>query len=286
MEQRNEIIVVRQLPVIEERLQTIKADVTRRVNEAMSLVVSEDTVKEVKKVRAELNAEYKAFEERRKAVKAAVMAPYDKFEEVYDDCISSVFDKGDKDLKAKIGEVEAGLKKKREQEVSEYFTEYMKSRNMGLEEFINFGHANIRITLSASMKSMKEQAKAFVDRVCDDLTLIDTQEHKDEILYEYKRTLNVAGAITMVTKRHKDIEAAKAREAERIAREQAAREAAAKVAAVAEVLPPPVVAPPVVAQPAVKQSEPILTLNFTVRGTKTKLRELKAFLEKGGYDFK
>lgn len=276
MEQKNEIIVVRQLPVIEEQLQTIKAEVTRRVNEAMSLVVSENTVKEVKKVRAELNAQYKEFEERRKTVKTAVMAPYEQFEQVYKDCVSNVYAKGDADLKAKIGEVEAGLKKKREQEVSDYFTEYMKSRNMGLDEFINFGHANIRVTLSASMKSMKEQAKAFVDRVCDDLTLIDTQEHKDEILYEYKRTLNVAGAITAVTNRYKAIEAAKAREAERIAREQAAQEAAAKVAAVAEELAPPVV----------KQSEPILTLNFTVRGTRTKLRELKAFLEKGGYDFK
>lgn len=276
MEQRNEIIVVRQLPVIEEQLQTIKADVTRRVSEAMSLVVSEETVRDIKKIRAELNAEFKAFEARRKAVKNAVMAPYMQFESVYADCISDVFKKGDADLKAKIDGVETALKKEKEKEVYGYFVEYMESKNMGLGEFITFGHANIHVTMTASMKSLKEQAKTFVDRICDDLALIDTQEHKDEILYEYKRSLNVSASITAVTNRYKALEAAKAREAERKAREQAAQEAAAKVTAVAEELAPPVV----------KQSEPIYTLNFTVRGTKTKLRELKAFLEKGGYDFK
>ena len=32
-------------------------------------------------------------------------------------------------------------------------------------------------------------------------------------------------------------------------------------------------------------TEEILTLKFTVRGTRTKLKELKQFLESGGYDY-
>ena len=89
--------------------------------------------------------------------------------------------------------------------------------------------------------------------------------------------MNVSGAITAVTNRYKAIEEAKAREEERKAREQARAEAAAKVEAVA---PPTVkpLAPPV-------EEEPILTLRFTVRGTRTKLRELKEYLERNGYDY-
>ena len=34
-----------------------------------------------------------------------------------------------------------------------------------------------------------------------------------------------------------------------------------------------------------EKTEEILTLKFTVRGTKTKLKELKQFLESGGYDY-
>lgn len=270
----NEIIVVKQLPQIEEHLQTIKAEVTARVNDALSLVCTEDTIKSVKAVRADLNKDLKEFEERRKAVKKAIMTPYEAFESVYKDCISDTYKKADIELKAKIDSVENELKAQKTAEVKAYFEEYAKAK---LIDIVTFENANINITLSASMKSLKEQAKSFIDRICDDLSLIDTQEHKDEILYEYKQSLNVSNAITTVANRYKAIEAAKAAEEERKAREQAAAEAAAKVEAVA---PPTVepIAPPV-------EEEPILTLRFTVRGKRSKLRELKEFLERGNYDY-
>lgn len=59
-------------------------------------------------------------------------------------------------------------------------------------DFVTFEQANIGITLSASLKSLKEQAKNFADRISDDLMLIQTQENKAEILVEYKNTLNVS----------------------------------------------------------------------------------------------
>ena len=34
-----------------------------------------------------------------------------------------------------------------------------------------------------------------------------------------------------------------------------------------------------------EKTEETLTLKFTVRGTRTKLKELKQFLESGGYDY-
>lgn len=98
---------------------------------------------------------------------------------------------------------------------------------------MTFEKANINVTLSASMKSLKEQAKVIVDRVCDDLELIETQERKEEILYEYKRCLVVSAAIKLVADRYKAIEEAKARAEERRARAQAMQEAAAKVEEIA-----------------------------------------------------
>ena len=79
----NEIIVVKQLPVIVEQLAQVKETVLQRVQTATSLVCTDETVKEVKKARAELNAEFKAWEEKRKEVKTAVMTPYEKFEADY-----------------------------------------------------------------------------------------------------------------------------------------------------------------------------------------------------------
>lgn len=269
-----ELIRVVQLPEIEEHLQSIKVAVTQKVNDALSLICTEDTVKSVKAVRADLNKDLKDFEERRKAVKKAIMSPYEQFEAVYKECISDTYKKADAELKAKIDSVENELKEQKTAEVKRYFDEYLQSKGI---DFVTFENAHINVTLSASMKSLKEQAKTFIDRICDDLCLIDTQERKDEILYEYKQSLNVSNAITTVANRYKAIEEAKAREEERKAREQAEAEAAAKVEAVA----PPTVEP--IATPI--EIEPILTLKFIVRAKRSKLRELKEYLERNGFDY-
>ena len=274
----NNIIQVKQLPIIVEQLHEVKAEVTAKVEQALSLVCTEDTVKDVKKVRSELNKELKDYEERRKTVKKAIMTPYEQFETVYKDCISDTYKKADTELKSKIDSVENELKEQKKAEVKGYFDEYLTATGI---DFVTFENANINVTLSASMKSLKEQAKAFVDKIVDDLNLINTQEHKDDILYEYKSSLNVSAAITTVTNRYKAIEAAKAREEERKAREQAEAESAAKVEEVVESVVPPTVEP--IAPPV--EEEKTYTLKFTVRGTMPQLKALKEFLNNGGYDY-
>ena len=268
----NEIIVVRQLPEIEEHLQTIKAAVTQKVNDALSLICTEDTVKSVKAVRADLNKDLKDFEERRKAVKKAIMTPYEQFEAVYKECISDTYKKADIELKAKIDSIENELKEQKTAEVKRYFDEYLQSKGI---DFVTFENAHINVTLSASMKSLKEQAKTFIDRICDDLNLIETQEHKEEILHEYKQSLNASGAITTVVNRYKAIEEQKAKEAEKQARAEAEKQAVEKVETVIETLTPP----------TVEAEEKILTVNFKVKGTLTQLKALKEFLNNGGYDY-
>ena len=271
----NEIIEIKQLPVIVEQLQVIKEEVTEKVTAILSLDCTEDTVKEIKKARADLNADLKFWEDKRKEVKNAIMTPYNQFEVVYKDCISDIFKKADVELKGKIDTVENELKERTRAEVEAYFTEYLASKNI---DFVTFENADINVTLSASKKSLKEKAKAFIDRICEDLNLIETQEHKDEILYEYKRFLNVSLAITTVSTRYKAIESEKAREAERKAREEAEKAAAEKVELVVDTLTPPTVEEPI-------EVEPTLTLRFTVKGTRTQLRALKEFLETNNYDF-
>ena len=276
----NEMIVVKQLPIIEQQLQQIKAEVTAKTEDALSLVCTEETVVAIKKERAKLNKELAFWEEKRKEVKSAIMSPYEQFEAVYKDCISNVYRDADAKLKAKIDSVETELKSQKRDEVIEYFNEYLASRNISMP--LTFDCANINVTMSASLKSLKEQAKSFIDRVCDDLDLIGTQEYKDEILYRYQKAdggcfLNASRAIRLVNEDRRAIEEAKAREAERRAREEAAKAAAEKVEAVIEKTAPLIEVPIV--------EEPVMTVRFTVKGTKAKLRELKEFLTANNYDF-
>lgn len=98
----NELIKVVQLPVIEEQLRSMKEAVDKRVEEALSLVCTEETIQTVKSARAELNKEFQALEEQRKEVKKAVLGPYERFEAVYKECVSDAFKTADAALKGKV----------------------------------------------------------------------------------------------------------------------------------------------------------------------------------------
>lgn len=285
----NELIIVKQLPQIEEHLKERSEEIEKKVENAKSLICTEENVKTIKEVRAELNKEFKEVETQRKMVKEQILAPYTKFEEIYKTYISDKYKSADIDLKNKIDTVENELKKQKEQEIKEYFEEYKQANNI---DFITYEQAKINVTLSASKKSLKEQAKAFIDKIVDDLKLIETQEHKAEILVEYKNGLNVSKAITAVTSRYKAIEEEKKKqeelkqkqleEAQRIADENIR----VQIEETKKALDNFNVNKTVVLQkPVEEKQEEILTLKFTVRGTRAKLKELKQFLESGGYDY-
>lgn len=289
-----DLIVVKQLPQIEEHLKEHSLEVEQKVENAKSLVCTEENVTTIKQIRASLNKEFKEVENQRKIVKEQILAPYMQFEEIYKMYISDKYKSADNDLKVKIDSTENELKNIKEQEIKDYFEEYKKANNI---DFVTYSQARINVTLSASRKSLKEQAKQFIDKIVDDLKLINTQEHKAEILVEYKKSLNVSQAITSVTNRFKAIEEEKKRqeelkrkqleEAQRRADEsirvqtEATRQALENFIPKTEEVEETILQAPVIEE---KQEE-ILTLRFTVKGTRTKLRELKQFLENGGYDY-
>ena len=255
------------------------------------MVCTEENVTTIKQIRASLNKEFKEVENQRKIVKEQILAPYMQFEEIYKMYISDKYKSADNDLKEKIDSTENELKNIKEQEIKDYFEEYKKANNI---DFVIYSQARINITLSASRKSLKEQAKQFIDKIVDDLKLIDTQEHKTEILVEYKQSLNVSQAITSVTNRFKAIEEEKKRKEElkRKQLEEAQRRADESIRAQTEATRQalenfiPKTEETILQVPVIEEKqEEILTLRFAVRGTRTKLRELKQFLENGGYDY-
>ena len=274
-----ELIIVKQLPQIEEHLKDLSTEIDRKVENAKSLVCTEESIKTIKQIRADLNKEFKELEAQRKNVKEQILAPYMQFEEVYKTYISEKYKSADMDLKQKIDSTENELKAQKGQEIRDYFEEYKTANNI---DFVNFEQANINVTLTASKKSLKEQVKKFIDEIVDDLKLIETQECKEEILVEYKQTLNISRAIQDVANRHKLLEEEKKRQEEKLKElEEVSKLANANISN--EI---PSTAQEILAKPTVEEKqEEILTLKFTVKGTRSKLKELKKFLEEGGYDY-
>ena len=286
------LIQVKQIPVIIENLKSVKSEIEKKVNSACEMVCTDENYKEIKKLRSDLNKEFSEFESRRKAVKSEIMTPYEAFETVYKDCVTNPYKKADSALKGKINATEQELKRVKYEKSMSYFEEYKKS--LGID-FVTYEQVNLNITMSVSLKKLKETIKTFLDKVMDDLKLIAIQEHKDEILYEYKQSLNVSGAITAVTNRYKTIEAEKQRElAEQEERAKAEKNAAVNEAAFEpfvanvpqEITPPPEEELQQNDLPLDEPQEKIFSLAFRVYGTKSQLKEfahhIKSYLSERG----
>lgn len=271
-----ELIRVVSLPVIEEHLRSMKAVVDKQVNDALALVCTEDTVLTVKGVRSDLNKQFQALEEQRKAVKKAVLGPYEQFEAVYKECVSEGFKRADAALKGKIDDVESEMKKRCEDSLREYFAELCAAEHV---EWLTYDRAGIKVDMASAKaktpKKLREQLVNFVAEVAKGVNLIADMEDAEEIMVEFKKTLDAAQAITTVKDRHRRTEEEKAFQESRQEIRQRESEAAAKVEAVA---------PPVVRSPAEAQIEDkkIYKCTFTVRATKPQLRKLKDFLNQEG----
>lgn len=200
-----DLITVKQLPVIEERLQSISELIQAQTAEVLSLKVNEDTVKEIKKRRTELNKSFEALEDQRKAVKSA---PYKAFEEVYKKYVTDVFKPADVKLKARIDEVENALLDNKKSEIAAYFQEGAAARGI---DFVTFDRLGIKVTFSDSMKKLREQVDDALDKISGELALIGTLEASEEILVEYKDTLNLTNSVLTVKSRRAKLEAERQR---------------------------------------------------------------------------
>ena len=144
----------------------------------------------------------------------------------------------------------------------------------------------------------REQAKAHLDRIANDMKTIDSLENRDEIMAEYRISLDMNSAIQTVKDRIDREEAVRKlrEEAEvaRLAREAHEAEVEAAIAETAETaedaqdnsddsLSPPS-AEKLAEEP---QSAPAAYYQtaFRVTGTLDMLRALKRFLEDGGYEY-
>ena len=198
-------IILKQKPVITHQLQEAGRSIQKRIDdlELDKQVATEDNVKSMKSLRAELNNEAKDYETQRGLIKKAVNEPYLEFEQVYKIEITDRYNSATEILKNQIDFVEDKIKRAKKEAVVIYFTELCQSEKI---DFLTFENLGIEINLSVTEKKYKEQVSEFISLVIDNLNLIKTQPFEAEILTEYKLTLNVSKSITDVQIR-KDNEA-------------------------------------------------------------------------------
>lgn len=258
----SKLIVIEQLPIIKSYLENLSVEIKEKVDRANSLVVNEETVKDVKQVRADLNKEFKELEEQRKQVKQAIMAKYDEFEVVYKENVSNLYKQADEDLKEKIDSVENELKLQKEMELREFAFEHINANN--LQPVVKFENFNLNITLSASMKSLKDQIIKYIEKVNNDMELIKMEEYSNEIFVEYCKTHDFVNSKKIVIQRHEEINKIAEKETQLQINDNAEI-----VEAVEEVIAP-------------VEIEEKIKVAFTITATKNQIRKLKTWLESEG----
>lgn len=278
----NGLIVVTQLPVIKDQLQAVKTSIDERVKTALSLVCTEDNYKQVKEVRSALNKEYQELEKRRKEVKASILAPYEEFEVVYKECAGDAYLRADRELKAKIDEVENGLKKQKADELAAYFAEYRLAVGIA-DDFVQLSDAKIKIGLSDSRTSLHKQAKEFLDRIVADIKVIETMDQQTalEVMAEYRGKYVLSEALLIVQNRQKLLEEERRRREEA---EQKAQKQSEATSAVEQVIAEALTAP-VKVEAKEPTEEKVYKTTFRVTATLDKLKALKGFLKEGGYQY-
>lgn len=299
MDNALQVIALKQLPIIEEHLQLVKSDVETRTRNTMQLVCTEETRKDVKSIRTELSKEFAEMENQRKRVKEAIMEPYNQFETVYKECISDPYKKADAELKKRIDEVESGLKSDKEKAIRDYFNELCKANNL---PWLRFEQMGLKIGLSTNVNGTKTALTSTVLKISKEVLELSRYENAAELMVEYKKSLNMALALSTVRARQEQIELQKQYEAKRRAaleQQRAAEEKVQQALAEAQETQQDAAEPPIeeVAAPTEEtpteapaavqeQAQPtIYEVKFAVRGTIEQLKKLKQFIMQEGMSY-
>lgn len=191
------LITIEQLPVIAERFSQMVEPVRMRVDEILAMDCTEETKKAIKAERASLDRFRDEMKAAVRSKKNELFAPWVAVEDEVKR-IDRICAEADEALKDKIGAVESEEKSAKERALREYFDEKCAFHGV---EWLEYESAQIAVRLSDSMKSLYRTVDTFVERIAADAEVILRMEDAPEIMYEYKKCLNLASAVKIVAER-------------------------------------------------------------------------------------
>ena len=283
-----ELIRIDQAIKLTTEFEQVSKEIDKKIATANSLVVSEDNYKEVKKIRAELNKEAKMYAEDFKTIKESVLATWNECEDTYKKMIRDKYTESDGILKSKVGEIEDGIKNEKREKVVEFFEKHRASRKL---DFVTFDDMNLKIGMSNSLASLKKEVTEKLDEILKGYE--GALETSPDVVAEFKQNgYDFAKAFTTVKDREerkkKAEEEQKARLEARAERERKEAEAKALIEETEIKESDEVEEVAEVKQPSTheEEHEKILSVTFTVKGTREELIDLSNFLKELNYDYK
>lgn len=273
----NSIVKIETLPKIFYQLEVIGQEIDKNLKDLDKLVCTEETKQDVKKRKQEITALKNAMETKRKDIKKQILQDYELFNNKYESEVKDKLITAEVLLNDKIKFIEDQQKLDKENELREFAEEHFKDK--GIQDLVTFEKIGLNITLSASMKSLKDQIIMFCEKVADDLDVILLEDMKDEIYVEYKKSLNYSEAKKKVLERKIELE-----KAQHITKQiEDIKEANEIIIQNVDEIKPTIVN---VVEDYEIVGEENLEVTFTIVTTEEKIRKLKEFLNKENIEWR
>lgn len=278
------------LPKEIENLEALKNELAPKLEQYKNLVVTEDSIKEAKNDKANLNKLKKAISDQRISIKKQYMEPYMLLEAQCKE-LDSLIDEP-------IQLIDKQIKVFEEIEKNEKFTELSKAFNaMDLPDWIDIGDVlNPKWeNKTQKLETLKAEMKANSDKLLKEMAEIDKLyenfPHKIAIIDKYKQekdfsqTMVYAKKLEFEYNREQELKAQllKAAEEEKAKQAENAQNAPEAASAKSDVITPPAEPTAVPVEP--EQAPKIITGKFEVSGTAEQIKALATFMKSNGIKF-
>lgn len=165
--------------------------------------VTEDNVKETKKVLATVNKAVKNLNDERIAIKKKMLEPYNVFEKQIKE-IEEIVKTADERVRNGIRELEEKEREKKKEDIyniwSERINHYEFAKFMTFDDFLTPQHLN----KSVSIKKVEEEMVEFLEGSERDLKLLSGMDNSEDLIRDYKNVKDVSIVLNLENQRQEE----------------------------------------------------------------------------------
>lgn len=165
-----------------------------------TMEVTEDNVKETKKILATVNKAIKNLNDERIAIKKKMLEPYNIFESQIKE-IESIVKTADERVRSGVRELEEKERELKREEIKEIWDlrieQYELAKLFTFEDWLTPKHLN----KSESLKKVEEDMVSFLEKSEQDIKVLKSMEDADDLILEYKHNKDLGFTIDLIETR-------------------------------------------------------------------------------------
>ncbi|EDH0990702.1 DUF1351 domain-containing protein [Listeria monocytogenes] len=194
--------VVTQGSILFPAYKKIKSDSLLLAQQIENIEVTEENIKQSKKLLAAVNKEVKNLESERLSIKKEMLEPYNEFEKQVKEIVSIV-KTADEMVRQQVTQMEEEEREDKKLVLKRMFEKRIRMYDFKtyftFDDFIENRHLN----KSLSINKIESEMVEWLTKIETELKIIETMPYPDEIIAEYKETKDLAVSAQIVSDRHK-----------------------------------------------------------------------------------